>query len=771
AYDELVSQTDARNNTYTMTYDLLGRITERAGDETTTWAYSATPGHLGELTSVSCDNNTSQAYFYDNLGRMTSQTENIQGETFTQYYTYDGLGRLQTQSWNTGFGIKHLYNQYGYLDEVQNASEETIWEAETYNVRGQIMSYKLGDDYRTTRDWDSYGFPEEVRTKVIGQTPDIICHIYLFDELKGNLTQRRSTANCYNVEDFTYDALNRLTDETISSNTRSTDFALNGNITNRSDVGDYNYSGIDAGPHAATGLINTTGNLLPTNDQTVDYTSFNKASHISQGNLDYFITYGPDRLRRYTNLRNDITEDALLTKYYAFGDYEKVTDADGTKHSHYISGGDGLAAIYVKYDYAPDSMYFIMKDHLGSMVGAINEETGTVFRQSFDAWGRNRNPENWTYTNIPDFIFDRGYTGHEHLKWFGLINMNGRMYDAGLCRFLSPDPYVQMPDYSQNFNRYSYCLNNPLIYSDPSGEFLFLIPHIGYSNGGGLDIGLTFGVGVPGLLSAQITAGHSFGSNNSYTSLGGTAFGINASIGYGTQSGLTAGANFGFGPPGLNTGATSFGIGYSENGGLAVNGLGFSYNGNVGFDPGIGYSHSFNFARIHEPAFYASIDDPPTIYGGMLAETEIISPRITNGPSRYNYWNYFSTSAEIITTSVNQVLDYSFLFPVDMYLAAYDFYSNYFDMREADWIKSDKYFHAKANFQAAHRGPGGEFFAEHFSNLREIYDQRIKGYPLSDSKLDQRANNFGRDQSRFYSPIEFREALNIYRPTNLPIKY
>jgi hypothetical protein len=45
------------------------------------------------------------------------------------------------------------------------------------------------------------------------------------------------------------------------------------------------------------------------------------------------------------------------------------------------------------------------------------------------------------------------------------------MYDAGLCRFLSPDPYVQMPDNSQNFNRYSYCLNNPLVYTDPSGEF------------------------------------------------------------------------------------------------------------------------------------------------------------------------------------------------------------------------------------------------------------------------------------------------------------
>lgn len=49
--------------------------------------------------------------------------------------------------------------------------------------------------------------------------------------------------------------------------------------------------------------------------------------------------------------------------------------------------------------------------------------------------------------------FRRGYTGHEMLPEFGLINMNGRMYDPLLGRFLSPDNYVQMPDYSQNFNR------------------------------------------------------------------------------------------------------------------------------------------------------------------------------------------------------------------------------------------------------------------------------------------------------------------------------
>jgi RHS repeat-associated protein len=73
----------------------------------------------------------------------------------------------------------------------------------------------------------------------------------------------------------------------------------------------------------------------------------------------------------------------------------------------------------------------------------------------------------------PDLFLGRGYTGHEHLAVFGLINMNARLYDPALGRFLSPDPYVQAPDFSQNFNRYSYCLNNPLRFTDPSGKFIF----------------------------------------------------------------------------------------------------------------------------------------------------------------------------------------------------------------------------------------------------------------------------------------------------------
>ena len=134
----------------------------------------------------------------------------------------------------------------------------------------------------------------------------------------------------------------------------------------------------------------------------------------------------------------------------------------------------GLFAIFTIQNDEVENMNYILKDHLGS-INYILDEDGTVAQEmNFDVWGRRRDAQTWTYNNVQtNFMFDRGFTMHEHLNAFKLINMNGRMYDPVVARFLSPDPFVQMHEYSQNFNRYSYVLNNPLRFTDPSG-FIFL---------------------------------------------------------------------------------------------------------------------------------------------------------------------------------------------------------------------------------------------------------------------------------------------------------
>jgi RHS repeat-associated protein len=73
-----------------------------------------------------------------------------------------------------------------------------------------------------------------------------------------------------------------------------------------------------------------------------------------------------------------------------------------------------------------------------------------------------------------NFAFRRGFTGHEHYDRFGIINMNARLYDPVIGRFFSPDPQVQNPFSTQGFNRYSYCGNNPVMYTDPNGEFFII---------------------------------------------------------------------------------------------------------------------------------------------------------------------------------------------------------------------------------------------------------------------------------------------------------
>ena len=86
-----------------------------------------------------------------------------------------------------------------------------------------------------------------------------------------------------------------------------------------------------------------------------------------------------------------------------------------------------------------------------------------MFEASYDAWGKQT-------IKLNKIGLQRGYTGHEMLNDFDIINMNGRLYDPVLGRFLSPDNFVQMPGNAQRYNRYSYCLNNPLKRTDPSGE-------------------------------------------------------------------------------------------------------------------------------------------------------------------------------------------------------------------------------------------------------------------------------------------------------------
>ena len=125
--------------------------------------------------------------------------------------------------------------------------------------------------------------------------------------------------------------------------------------------------------------------------------------------------------------------------------------------------------------------YFI-EDHLGS-TAALSDQAHplpVVERDSYDAWGKRRNPNGSDDATCSlTSATSRGFTGQEMLDAVCLINMNARLYDPSLGRFLSADSIVPNPLAGQSFNRFSYVENTPLNAIDPSGMGWFKFAHRG----------------------------------------------------------------------------------------------------------------------------------------------------------------------------------------------------------------------------------------------------------------------------------------------------
>ncbi|MCK4679304.1 MAG: hypothetical protein KAT48_14315 [Bacteroidales bacterium] len=496
AFGELIESIDAKGTTTTSVYDDLGRLTTKTiGSEAINYTYDTEANGLGKPDDVSGYGHTT-SYKYDDLGRIYQKTESIPGEgDYTFKFEFDALSRISALEYPSGFSIMNYYNQLGGLNKVYNKNDHSLlWEKKAEGPDGMTTEFELAQGNINS----VYSFNEKTRLieSIItnnGALQDLDYTWYNDGIHNGNLQYRYKHKGDPDNElndEFLYDNLNRLTTVKLNGVTTQSivyDTQGLGNIVRKSGVSTgsdilYGPDGgdEDAGLHALTQIPDPDPDF-DGSPQDIDYTLFDKVSHIEQGALTLDIYYGNDLQRVKQVFYNNL--EMVEKKLYISGLYEETEDGEGNiTKLHYLAGNDGMFGIHVVDNINGESTYYVLKDHLGSY-NVITDENGIKLAEggelSFDAWGERRNPDNWTNSGVPATnLFDRGFTGHEHLDDLGLINMNGRVYDNSLGRFLSPDPYVQMPDFPQNFNRYSYCLNNPLIYTDPSGEIVWFVPII-----------------------------------------------------------------------------------------------------------------------------------------------------------------------------------------------------------------------------------------------------------------------------------------------------
>jgi RHS repeat-associated protein len=375
--------------------------------------------------------------------------------------------------------VRYGYWFNGCLREITDShTHESLWKLGNVNAIGQPTETFQGNAIVTGYAYDDLtGRLTGIQSTRPNGNATLQHLTYDYDDF-GNLLSRTDHRlnNGYGVtETFTYDRLDRLGSVMLNSVQKGqTLYDDYGRITSKTADGQTvfttngnSYDMTDK-PHALKSASVPEG-LFPNATLNISYTHFDKVNQITEGNNSLSYTYGYERQRIFME---EHVGSTTRTKRYV-GNCEYVTETAGgnieTQWLTYLTGPTGVFAVVMTKS-GTDQVFYILKDNLGSWTTITDEEGFVQQRLSYDAWGNLRDPDTWSggFSDTP--MFDRGFTGHEHLYSFGLINMNGRMYDPVVSSFLSVDQYVQNPSNSQNFNRYAYCLNNPLRYVDPNGE-------------------------------------------------------------------------------------------------------------------------------------------------------------------------------------------------------------------------------------------------------------------------------------------------------------
>lgn len=444
--------------------DKYGRTTlvERPGEYNTVYTYDAD----GRLVAEQSTNGAGTEYSYDDLDRVSSVKETVPDGKWLRktfgYGTASVLDDVQYVSQSGPITTESYAYSNGHNTGITLSDGTVVWRLDGENDLGMATVMTTGG---ITREYGFTAFGMPTYRKMGGG--GLQNFTYDFDVTTGNLLSRSDGVNGQ-TETFGYDGLNRL----VSIGNRQISYDDKGNILSIGGVGTMTY-GNSARPYQVTMLEPETSGLVQDCQQSVDYTSYNRPFTITEGAKYVAFTYDGDgdRVRMY--VEDDTTQ--VLTRYYMGGRYEYDQTPSGSKERLYL-GGDAYSApmVYQRENDGSWTAYNIGRDFLGNITQIATLDGELVAEYSYDPWGRLRNPETleiYPAGSEPELFLGRGFTGHEHLAWFGLVNMNARLYDPLLGRFLSPDPYVQSPDFSQNFNRYTYALNNPLRYTDEDGEF------------------------------------------------------------------------------------------------------------------------------------------------------------------------------------------------------------------------------------------------------------------------------------------------------------
>jgi RHS repeat-associated protein len=467
----------------TASYDALGRIVStmysgggNIGNNTPTVTYKydeasfnglTTSNGVGKMTGMT-DGSGQTAWSYDALGRTTAVRKTIAGVTKQATYTYNLDGTVNTLQDFSGDTLTYGYNNAGQVTSIADTANSYATGA-LYYPTGQLhqLSHQAGTAaFQRTDVFNGRLMPSTLTaSQTSSPTATLMSLSYGYagaSTNNGNIMSVTDNKNTGWTQNYTYDQLNRLQTANNPATggtgwTQSYTYDPWGNMTGKSQTG--SVAGTNVTATAASNRSNNNsydGAGRVSNDGITMYSYDANGRILTAGSQTYAYDGNGARVKKVSG--------STTTLYWPGASGGVIDESNGT-------GGNTAKQVYFgsllvwRESAATGTGEFLFQDHLGSTRVAVSGAGAVQDNVSYYPFGAK--PPYSTASSDNHYTFT-GYEADGDTTDYAVYR---NVQNNSLARFNAPDPYLGSYDFSnpQSLNRYTYVLNNPVMYVDPIG--------------------------------------------------------------------------------------------------------------------------------------------------------------------------------------------------------------------------------------------------------------------------------------------------------------